>query len=123
MSKYATVGQRKDLPVRRRKELYFKANCIRAECLCLHLQLDFFWELGVDSVVDLCENDEEAEPTNTWLAVEEDEEKTDQVCEEKGTVMTFDLELGVLKDHQWIASIAPLKASPFSEDICVGEFS
>ena len=50
-------------------------------------------------MVDLCENDEEAEPTNTWLAVEEDE-KTDQVCEEKGTIMTFDLELGVLKDHQ-----------------------
>ena len=50
-------------------------------------------------MVDLCENDEEAEPTNTWLAVEEDEE-TDQVCEEKGTIMTFDLELGVLKDHQ-----------------------
>ena len=45
--------------------------------------MDFFWELGVDSVVDLCENDEEAEPTNTWLPVEKDEEKADQVCEEK----------------------------------------
>ncbi|RMX47844.1 hypothetical protein pdam_00025700 [Pocillopora damicornis] len=33
---------------------------------------------SVDSVVDLCENDEEAEPTNTWLAVEKDEEKEDQ---------------------------------------------
>ena len=69
-------------------------------------------------MVDLCENDEEAEPTNTWLAVEKDEEKADQVCEEKGTTMTFDLELGVLKDQQWIESIAPLKASPFSEDLC-----
>ena len=51
-------------------------------------------------MVDLCENDEEAEPTNTWLAVEKDKEKTYEVCEEKGTIMTFDLELGVLKDHQ-----------------------
>ena len=44
-------------------------------------------------MVDLCENDEEAEPTNTWLAVEKDKEKTYEVCEEKGTIMTFDLEL------------------------------
>ena len=51
-------------------------------------------------MVDLCENHKEAEPTNTWLAVEKDEEKADKVCEEKETTMTFDLELGVLKDHQ-----------------------